>query len=354
MELQNEKIKVSEFPKNEKLILENNILKDKENTKKLFSLIGNEIQNKYCEICKKTFSTTGNLRNHIMTMHQNIRPFECPFPGCDKKYSIQTRLQVHYRTHIGKKPYICSFCSKAFNEKGNLKTHERFHSEIRPFKCNECSKTYKTNGHLKDHIEIHHRLIKKFQCEYCNKKFGRISTLKSHIKTHTGEKKFKCHIDTCNQYFAEKGNMEIHYKRHMKRLMNNNNIKNNKFNFIHIEGNSTITRPSSNFTLYNFNNNNNNNNEIFSSFRYQFNDKNNSILIYNNDYNIPNLYNNNINSNNFLYYENVNFNFNSNNIGYYFNNNIINNNEKNELNYFDSFQDINSKSDKGFDVNLDN
>ena len=351
MELQNEKIKVSEFPKNEKLILENNILKDKENSKKLFSLIGNEIQNKYCEICKKTFSTTGNLRNHIMTMHQNIRPFECPFPGCDKKYSIQTRLQVHYRTHIGKKPYICSFCSKAFNEKGNLKTHERFHSEIRPFKCNECSKTYKTNGHLKDHIEIYHKQIKKFECEYCNKKFGRISTLKSHIKTHTGEKNFKCNVEGCNQFFAEKGNMEIHYKRHLKRLMNNNNIKNNKFNFIHIEGNSTITRPSSNFTLYNCNNNNN---QLFSSFRNQFNEKNNSLLINNNDYN--NLYknnNNNISSNNCVVYENGNLNANA--IGNnYFPNSSINNNEKTELNYFDSSQDINFQSDKGFEVNLDN
>ena len=332
--------------------LEDENMIEKDFPKPLFSLIENENQNKYCEICKKTFSTIGNLRNHIMTIHQNLRPFKCPFPGCEKQYSIQTRLQVHYRTHIGKKPYICRFCQKAFNEKGNLKTHERFHSEIRPFKCNECSKTYKTNGHLKDHIEIHHKKIKRFECEYCNKKFGRISTLKSHIKTHTGEKKFKCQIDTCNQYFAEKGNMEIHYKRHMKRLMNNNNIKNNKFNFIHIEGNSTITRPSSNFTLYNCGNNNN---QLFSSFRNQFNEKGNSVLINNNnDFN--NLYkinnNNNINSKNCVY-ENGNFNVNT--IGNnYFPNNSINNNEKVELNYFDLSQDINFQSEKGFEVNLDN
>ena len=180
-----------------------------------------------CNICKKPFSTLGNMRNHIMTIHQNIRPYKCTYPGCNKKYSIESRYQVHLRTHIGSKPYLCKICSKCFNEKGNLKTHLRFHSELRPFKCPHCTKCYKTNGHLKDHIEIQHNLIKKHCCQFCFKKFGRISTLKAHIRTHTGEKKFKCKMDGCNKCFAEKGNMEIHYKRHLKKL---NKIENDDIN----------------------------------------------------------------------------------------------------------------------------
>ena len=312
------------------------------NPKLFFSYTEKEIKNKYCEICQKKFSTTGNLRNHMMTIHQNLRPFKCNYPGCKKKYSIQSRLQVHYRIHIGKKPYICPICSKAFNEKGNLKTHERFHSEKRPFKCNQCNKTYKTNGHLKDHIEIQHLNIKRFQCQCCHKKFGRISTLKSHIKIHTGEKNYKCRIEGCNKFFAEKGNMEIHYKRHLKRINNENFLK-NQFNNINV----SITRPSSNSTLFNLHNNN-----ILSSFNNQISIQNNNnnndinLNITKNDGYIDNMYKNN---NNFIINENGNITFPTGNSNF-----PLNNNDKTDSNCLDFTQNINFECDKDFEVNSDN
>lgn len=200
-----------------------------------------------CTTCNKTFSTAINLRNHILTIHEHTFPFKCPYPSCTKSYSIETRLKVHIKTHLGQKPFTCVQCGKSFLEKGNLKMHIRFHSSLRPFKCHLCNKSYKTNGHLKDHINIQHYHIKKYHCDICNSNFGRSSTLKAHIRTHSGVKNIKCLIQGCEKHFSEKGNMLIHYKRHLMKMQLDNKEEDvlNSSN----SNNAVITRPESNVTL---------------------------------------------------------------------------------------------------------
>ena len=233
----------------------------KKNNQNMITSVQSEAKkpnNKYCSICNKVFSTPINLRNHIKTIHDKNFPFKCTYPNCNKQYSIATRLKVHMRTHLGEKPYQCDICFKSFVEKGNLKTHKKFHSSLRPFKCPQCDKSYKTNGHLKDHIEIQHNKIKKFKCPICNNSFGRSSTLKSHIRTHTGEKTIKCKVEGCNKFFAEKGNMLIHYRRHAQRI---EEAMKEKSQSTEIE--NAMTRPCSNATLVEAAQISNSNNYIF-------------------------------------------------------------------------------------------
>ena len=182
-----------------------------------------------CQKCNKIFSTLGNLRNHIRSIHLNYRPFKCHFPNCNKTYLAKSKLIIHERTHTGIKPYVCQICQKSFNEKGNLKAHLNFHSEIRPFKCPLCDKGYKSYLNLRDHIKIFHYKIKKFCCQYCQKYFARISALKEHIRTHTKEKRFVCKFEGCGKRFTEKRNMEKHYERHFNDMaQTKQKIKNKK------------------------------------------------------------------------------------------------------------------------------
>ena len=163
-----------------------------------------------CETCLKSFSSNGNLKHHINTIHNNNRPFKCPFPQCIKAFPSLNRLNIHKRTHQGIKPFRCCICFKTFNEKGNLKTHLMFHSSERNFKCLHCNKAYKTKHHLKEHVEIFHEKIKRFKCDICNCSFGKHSHLNAHLQTHNRKK--------VNEY---EENLFTFYEQYK---INNNNI----------------------------------------------------------------------------------------------------------------------------------
>ena len=205
---------------------------EKKNTEK-------KIKKFKCEKCLKIFSTNGNLKNHINTIHNKILPFKCPISNCLNSYSNKSRLEVHLRTHSGIKPYSCPICKKLFNEKGNLKTHILFHTNVRPFKCPHCNKSYKTNGHLKDHIDILHFKIKKFHCQICGVKFGRRSTLTAHVKIHFDKNYLGNEISKSNNYGNLKCNSSsstslvsynndnyLIHNNFMKNDINDNNINN--------------------------------------------------------------------------------------------------------------------------------
>lgn len=66
---------------------------------------------------------------------------------------MQNAQQVHFRTHLEDKPYVCQFCSRGFREKGSLVRHIRHHTGEKPFKCYKCGRGFAEHGTLNRHLK---------------------------------------------------------------------------------------------------------------------------------------------------------------------------------------------------------
>ncbi|EKM58820.1 uncharacterized protein PHACADRAFT_248904 [Phanerochaete carnosa HHB-10118-sp] len=51
-----------------------------------------------CLTCGKAFNRPSSLSIHVNT-HTGARPFECPFPGCGRRFNVNSNMRRHLRNH---------------------------------------------------------------------------------------------------------------------------------------------------------------------------------------------------------------------------------------------------------------
>ncbi|KAK7073524.1 hypothetical protein SK128_016949, partial [Halocaridina rubra] len=132
---------------------------------------------------------------------------------CSRVFDRRSRLDAHYKTHTGERPFTCPFCGKNFASKGNCNTHMRVHTRERPYQCPHCDKRFSQHGQLVIHIR-RHTGEKPYICPHCNKGFTCSKVLKIHVRTHTGEKPFQC--EYCHKGFAAYANLVVHRRIHTR------------------------------------------------------------------------------------------------------------------------------------------
>ena len=137
-----------------------------------------------CDMCDFRTSQKQSLRQHIIAVHEKLRPYNCPWPGCDYNCSRKQNLDKHVMgVHEKLRPYHCPVCDAAFSQKVTLNNHVRgVHERMKPFTCPLCEYACAYRGNLNTHVATVHERRRPHKCDRCGYSCTQRSVLKRHMQ----------------------------------------------------------------------------------------------------------------------------------------------------------------------------
>ena len=138
-------------------------------------------------------------QNTLSNVNYNVNKslHECTL--CKKSFSTSSALSDHILTHTVRKKYQCDQCKESFSDHSKFNDHLLAHTGGNHYQCHIGKMNFATSSSVSQHMKIH--LEKKYECMLCTKSFTSKQNLNFHIKTHTGDKPYKC--PTCGGSYPE-------------------------------------------------------------------------------------------------------------------------------------------------------
>merc|ERR1711976_299892 len=94
-----------------------------------------------CKLCKEEFTSKHELNNHVLIVHEGIKPIMCP--QCPMGFARNINLTNHIRYVHCEATYPCEKCDMKFKTKGSLTQHTLgVHTDGLPFQCSYCEKSF--------------------------------------------------------------------------------------------------------------------------------------------------------------------------------------------------------------------
>uniref|UniRef100_A0A1Q3F0D3 Putative transcriptional repressor salm n=1 Tax=Culex tarsalis TaxID=7177 RepID=A0A1Q3F0D3_CULTA len=169
--------------------------------------------------------------------------------ACERVFSHQQTVRIHYRIHTNEKPYKCPSCPESFIRSDYLERHMKIHwkdgplgpmppmmlptksSNVAPASASasvgasdssdSASPQKPTIGRAGLMPENYHFVEAgdgQYACKICDQVFSQSDSLRKHALTHTEEKPFFC--DVCDRSFNRVDYLKEHFKskRHRQAL----------------------------------------------------------------------------------------------------------------------------------------
>ena len=134
-----------------------------------------------CPHCNKELKKGRDyLKTHILNVHEKLKAHTCNI--CQKSYQSTGNLKDHISAVHNKIKFSCDQCTESFSFQSNLGRHKRSVHLNQTYKCKQCGKILNNHCNLKRHVKTVHELKKEFHCTICNSDFTAKSSLKNHIE----------------------------------------------------------------------------------------------------------------------------------------------------------------------------